>query len=214
MTKVFDENEGAFPVVDGIDLGELLNEATYHIEQSEIYAGDLMLEDSLEPSEKTLRKLVQLYALLQKLDKQKMECEDGEPSDSAGKSEKPQDKEEEGEEESLADQLNQMSKDLDKLEDLEERQRELNQEIGRAAGQGTKGEVNQESAQEQEDIRRDLSDLEDDWYERSGKLGDVANLKQAGDEMKDAAGDLRLRCPSGSPTSRRAGRASSWQRHF
>ena len=71
----------------------------------------------------------------------------------------------------------------------------MNQEIGRAAGQGTKGEVNQESAQEQEDIRRDLSDLEDDWYERSGKLGDVANLKQAGDEMKDAAGDLRRDAP-------------------
>ena len=39
MTKVFDEFEGQFPVVDGIDLGELLNEATYHIEQTEIYAG-------------------------------------------------------------------------------------------------------------------------------------------------------------------------------
>ena len=71
MTKVFDEFEGQFPVVDGIDLGELLNEATYHIEQTEIYAGDQMLEDSLEPSEKTLRKLVQLYALLQKMQKQK-----------------------------------------------------------------------------------------------------------------------------------------------
>ena len=71
MTKVYDENEGAFPIQDGIDLGELLNEATYHIEQTEIYAGDLMLEDSLEPSEKTLRKLVQLYALLRKMQKQK-----------------------------------------------------------------------------------------------------------------------------------------------
>ena len=65
MTKVYDENE-AFPIVDGIDLGELLNEATYHIEQTEIYAGDQMLEESLEPSGKTLRKLVQLYALMQK----------------------------------------------------------------------------------------------------------------------------------------------------
>ena len=27
MTKVYDENEGTFPIVDGIDLGELLNEA-------------------------------------------------------------------------------------------------------------------------------------------------------------------------------------------
>ena len=33
MTKVYDEFEGAFPIVDGIDSGELLNEATYHIEQ-------------------------------------------------------------------------------------------------------------------------------------------------------------------------------------
>ena len=49
MTKVYDENEGTFPIVDGIDLGELLNEATYHIEQTEIYAGDQMLEESLEP---------------------------------------------------------------------------------------------------------------------------------------------------------------------
>ena len=31
MTKVYDEFEGQFPIVDGIDLGELLNEATYHI---------------------------------------------------------------------------------------------------------------------------------------------------------------------------------------
>lgn len=52
MTKVFDEFEGQFPIVDGIDLGELLNEATYHIEQTEIYAGDQMLDESLEPSEK------------------------------------------------------------------------------------------------------------------------------------------------------------------
>ena len=46
MTKVYDENEGTFPIVDGIDLGELLNEATYHIEQTEIYAGDQMLQES------------------------------------------------------------------------------------------------------------------------------------------------------------------------
>ena len=52
MTKVYDENEGQFPIQDGIDLGELLNEATYHIEQTEIYAGDQMLEESLEPSER------------------------------------------------------------------------------------------------------------------------------------------------------------------
>ena len=45
---------------------------------------------------------------------------------------------------------------------------------------------NQKTAQEQEDLRRDLNRLEEKWYKRSGKLGDVANLKQAGDEMKDA----------------------------
>ena len=56
MTKVYDEFEGQFPVVDGIDLGELLNEATYHIEQTEIYAGDQMLDESLDPSEKDFAK--------------------------------------------------------------------------------------------------------------------------------------------------------------
>ena len=63
MTKTYDEFEGMFPVVDGLDLGELLNEATYHIEQTEIYTGEQELEQSLESSEQTLRKLVQLYAL-------------------------------------------------------------------------------------------------------------------------------------------------------
>ena len=71
MTKVYDENEGSFPTVDGIDLVELLNEATYHIEQTEIYAGDQMLQESLEPSGKTLRKLVQLILMMQKMQKQK-----------------------------------------------------------------------------------------------------------------------------------------------
>ena len=70
MTKTYDESEGMFPVVDGLDLGELLNEATYHIEQTEIYTGEQELEQSLESSEQTLRKLVQLYALMQQLEKQ------------------------------------------------------------------------------------------------------------------------------------------------
>ena len=179
-----------FPVVDGIDLGELLNEATYHIEQSEIYAGDLLLEESLEPSEKTLRKLVQLYALLQKMNKKKMKGKGKKPSESDGESEKPSEEKSE-EPEDLAEQLNRMAEDLKKLEDLEARQQELNKDIGRAAAQGTKGKPNQNSAQEQEDIRRDLNSLEEDWYKKSGKLGEVAKLKQAGDEMKEAAGDLR-----------------------
>ena len=189
MTKVYDENEGMFPVVDGIDLGELLNEATYHIEQTEIFAGDIMLEDSLEPSEKTLRKLVQLYALLQKMNKKKQQGKGGKPSESTGKSDKPQESEKEPE--SSAEQLSRMAEDLNKLEDLQDRQRELNKEVGRAAGLGTQGAPNKKTAQEQEDIRRDLTELEDEWYKRSGKLGDVAKLKQAGTEMKEAAGNLR-----------------------
>ena len=193
MTKVFDENEGMFPIVDGIDLGELLNEATYHIEQTEIFAGDIMLEDSLEPSEKTLRKLVQLYALLQKMEKKNQKGKTGKPSESSGKSEEPQESEEKSE--SQSEQLSRMADDLNKLKDLEDRQRELNNEVGRAAGQGTQGAPNQKSAQTQEDIRRDLSGLEDEWYKRTGKLGDVANLKQAGREMKEGAGDLRRDSP-------------------
>ena len=60
MTKTYDEFEGMFPIVDGLDLGELLNEATYHIEQTEIFTGNQELEESIESSEQTLRKLVQL----------------------------------------------------------------------------------------------------------------------------------------------------------
>jgi hypothetical protein len=36
-----------------------------------------------------------------------------------------------------------------------------------------------------------LEELRDQWYKKSGKLGDVASLDQAGGEMKGAAGDLR-----------------------
>ena len=114
MTKVYDENEGTFPIVDGIDLGELLNEATYHIEQTEIYAGDQMLEESLEPSGKTLRKLVQLYALMQKMQKQKSKGK-GKPSESeetAGEEQEPQEQES-GKD--PAEQLRELAEDLDKL---------------------------------------------------------------------------------------------------
>ena len=190
MTKVYDENEGMFPIVDGIDLGELLNEATYHIEQTEIFAGDLMLQESLEPSEKALRKLVQLYALLQKMNKQKAKGKGDKPSDSKSEEGEPKEKSEK-DEESLTDQLNRMGEDLKKLEDLKDRQQELNQEIGRAAGTDAKGKANQNTAQTQEEIRRDLEQMENEWYKRSGKLGDIADLQQAGDEMKEAAGDLR-----------------------
>ena len=191
MTKTFDENEGMFPVVDGIDLGELLNEATYHIEQTEIYSGDQMLEESLEPSEKTLRKLVQLYALLRKMDKQKTKSKHGNPELSDQAQSEYEEKEEADDSESLAEQLNRMSGDLRKLEELKDRQLELNAEFGRAAGTGAKGMSNQNSARTQEDVRRELENIREDWYERWGKLGDVANLDSAGDEMKNAAGDLR-----------------------
>lgn len=188
MTKVYDENEGDFPVVDGIDLGELLNEATYHIEQTEIYAGDNLLDESLDPSEKTLRKLVQLYALLQKMDKKKMKGK-GKPKE--GEETAENDEENEDEPEDPAEELKRLGKDLEKLEEFEERQKELNSEIGRAAGSGKKGEPNQEIAQDQEELRRDLQALRDDWYEKSGSLGEVGSLDLAGEEMKDAAGDLR-----------------------
>ena len=194
MTKVYDEFEGQFPIVDGIDLGELLNEATYHIEQTEIYAGDQMLDESLEPSDKTLRKLVQLYALMQKMQKQKAKGK-GKPKeakeDTAGKPEK-----DPGEgEKDPAEQLKDLGKDLDKLKDFKEKQNELNREIGRAAGTGQKGETNQEIAEKQEGLRRDLEGLRDDWYKETGSLGKVGSLDQAGGEMKEAAGDLRRDSP-------------------
>ncbi len=190
MTKVYDENEGAFPVVDGIDLGELLNEATYHIEQTEIYAGDQMLQESLEPSGKTLRKLVQLYALMQKMQKQKAKGK-GKPSESE---ETAADEEELQEQESgkdPAEELRELAEDLNKLKEMENRQKGLNRKMGRSAEAGVIGEKNQETAQEQENLRRDLDELRNQWYKKSGKLGDVASLDQAGSEMKGAAGDLR-----------------------
>jgi len=191
MTKVYDENEGAFPIVDGIDLGELLNEATYHIEQTEIYAGDQMLEESLEPSGKTLRKLVQLYALMQKMQKQKSKGK----GEGEGESEETADDDQEPEEQEPgkdpAEELRELAKDLDKLKEMKNRQKGLNREMGRSAEAGVEGDKNQETAQEQEELRRDLEELRDQWYKKSGKLGDVASLDQAGGEMKGAAGDLR-----------------------
>ena len=92
MTKVYDENEGMFPIVDGIDLGELLNEATYHIEQTEIFAGRSNASRVFEPSEKALRKLVQLYALLQKMNKQKAKGKGDKPSDSKSEEGEPKEK--------------------------------------------------------------------------------------------------------------------------
>ena len=190
MTKVYDENEGQFPIQDGIDLGELLNEATYHIEQTEIYAGDQMLEESLEPSEKTLRKLVQLYALMQKMQKQKSKGK-GKPKKSEETADNQEQQENEDQPKDPSEELKELGKDLEKLEEFEDRQKDLNSEIGRAAGSGKTGEPNKQIAREQEELRRELSELRDEWYKKSGSLGEVGSLDAAGTEMKDAAGDLR-----------------------
>ena len=74
---------------------------------------------------------------------------------------------------------------------IQNRQIELNSEFGRAAGSGTKGERNQKAARAQESLRRDLENIREEWYEKSGKLGEVAGLDLANDEMKNAAADLR-----------------------
>ena len=193
MTKVYDEFEGQFPIVDGIDLGELLNEATYHIEQTEIYAGDQMLDESLDPSEKTLRKLVQLYALMQKMQKQKAKGK-GKPKETQESVEKSE-KNDENENKDPTEKLNELAKDLEKLKKFKERQNELNRDIGRSAGAGRKGEANQEIAKDQEVLRRDLEGLRDKWYDESGSLDKVGSLDRAGDEMKEAAEDLRRDSP-------------------
>ena len=80
---------------------------------------------------------------------------------------------------------------MEKLKDLQKRQDSLNEQVGQAAGRGQSGQANQELASEQEGIRRDLEGLRKQRYDRSGKLGDVASLDQAGREMKEGAGDLR-----------------------
>ena len=147
------KTRASFPIQDGIDLGELLNEATYHIEQTEIYAGDQMLEESLEPSEKTLRKLVQLYALMQKMQKQKSKGK-GKPEKSEETAENQKQEDNEEEPKDPAEELKKLGKDLEKLEEFEQRQKELNSEIGRAAGSGKTGEPNQKIAKEQEELRR------------------------------------------------------------
>jgi len=191
MTKTYDEFEGMFPIVDGLDLGELLNEATYHIEQTEIYTGEQELEQSLESSEQTLRKLVQLYALMQQLEKQ-MAKGQGQQSQSASKDGEQQEEQEDPESsKDPAEQLQELAKELEDLKELERRQDSLNEQVGQAAGNGQTGQSNQDLASEQEGIRRDLESLRQKKYDRSGKLGDVANMDQAGGEMKEGSGDLR-----------------------
>ena len=192
MTKTYDEFEGMFPIVDGLDLGELLNEATYHIEQTEIYTGDQELEESVESSEQTFSKLVQLYALMQQLEKQKAQGQgQGQPSDSKGKQGEQKEEQAPKNSQDPAEKLEELAKELEDLKELERRQDSLNEEMGKAAGKGQSGKANQDLASDQEGIKRDLQDLRNSKYDRSGKLGDVANLDQAGGEMKEGAGDLR-----------------------
>ena len=189
MTKVYDENEGKFPSIDGIDLGELLNEATYHIEQTEIFAGDLELEESLVPSEETLRKLVLMYALLRKQQKMKAKGK-GKGKEQEETAEKQEPSEEQGEQTDPAEELEKLSEALEQARELKERQNELNSKLGRAARNGRKGEPNKELSKEQSEIRDDAESLRDDLYGDSGKLGDVRALERAGEEMRDVEGEL------------------------
>ena len=192
MTKVYDEFEGRFPIADGLDLGELLNEATYHIEQTEIYTGDLELEPSLESSEQTLRKLVQLYAFLQEMEKQKAQGQGQQPQDSKGEQGEQQEKmEEEETAQTPSEKLNKLAKELEKLNEFEQRQDDINQKMGRSARSGKQGEINQEIARNQSELRNDVEAFKEQKYNQTGRLGDVADLEEAGNEMKEGAGDLR-----------------------
>jgi hypothetical protein len=195
MTKTYDEFAGRFPISNGIDLGELLNEATYHIEQTEIYTGDYLLEESLESTEQTLRKLVQLYALMQELEKQKAKGQ-GQSTESSAKEGEAQEGNETAENpKDASQQLEELSKQLEQLNQLKDRQDSLNDQIGQAAGSGQKGKPNQELAGDQADLRRDLQDFRDRRYDQTGKLSDVSDLDQAGREMKEGTGDLRRDSP-------------------
>jgi len=192
MTKVYDEFEGRFPIADGLDLGELLNEATYHIEQTEIYTGDLELEPSLESSEQTLRKLVQLYAFLQEMEKQKAQGQGQQPQDSKGEQGEQQEKmEEEETAQTPSEKLNKLAKELEKLNEFEQRQDDINQKMGRSARSGKQGEINQEIARNQSELRNDVEAFKEQKYNQTGRLGDVADLEEAGNEMKEGAEDLR-----------------------
>jgi len=191
MTKVYDEFEGRFPIVDGLDLGELLNEATYHIEQTEIYAGEEELELSLEPTEKTLRKLVQLYAFLQEMEKQKAKGQ-GQPQKSEGEEGEQQEETEQTQSsEDPSEKLKELAEDLEEIKEFEQRQDEINQGIGQAVRSGQEGQKNQKLSDDQEKLRRDLESFKDRKYDRTGRLGDVSELEEAGSEMKEGAGDLR-----------------------
>lgn len=197
MTKVYDEFEGQFPEVDGIDTAELLNEATYFIEQTEIFAGDGELKESLEPSEQTLRKLVLLYALLRQ-NPMKGKGEGKGESESEENQAENEEKSEDGEEgkgEDPAEELKALGEALEKTRELKEKQQELNARIGRAARNGKKGEPNREMAKQQDDIEKELDEVRDDLYDRSGRLSDVESFDQAGGEMSKSEKELKADDP-------------------
>ena len=198
MTKVYDEFDGQFPVVDGIDTAELLNEATYFIEQTEIFAGDGELQESLEPSGETLRKLVLLYALLrQNPMKGKGEGKEKSESEEEQTEQEKSDENAKDQPKDPAEQLKALGEALEQAQELRERQQDLNGRIGRAARNGKKGEVNERMAKEQDEIEKDLDDLRDDLYDQSGRLGDVRSLEQAGGEMKKSEKELDQDDPAG-----------------
>jgi len=198
MTKVYDEFDGQFPVVQGIDTSELLNEATYFIEQTEIFLGDGELNESLEPSEETLRKLVLLYALLRQnpmKGKGKGKGKSESKEEETEQDEKP-DQSAQDQPDDPAEQLKALGEALERTSGLKERQQDLNARIGRAARNGKTGEINKEMAGEQDELRDDLEDLRDELYDRSGRLGDVRSFDQAGGDMEKSEDELREDDPS------------------
>ena len=112
-----------------------------------------MLQESLEPSGKTLRKLVQLYALMQKMQKQKSKGK-GKPVESEETASDEQEPQEQEIRKDPAEQPQESSKDLDKLKEMENSAKRLNREMGRSAEAGVEGEQNKDTAQEQENLRR------------------------------------------------------------
>ena len=90
-----------------------------------------------------------------------------------------------------SEKLNELAKELEKLNEFEQRQEDINQQVGRSARSGKQGEINQEIAQNQSELRKDVEAFKDQKYNQTGRLGDVADLEEAGNEMKEGAGDLR-----------------------
>ena len=80
---------------------------------------------------------------------------------------------------------------MDKLKEMKNRQKGLNREMGRSAEAGVEGEKNARLLRSRRNFVAIWKNCETNGIKKSGKLGDVASLDQAGGEMKGAAGDLR-----------------------